>query len=112
MAKQKGYTVIIPEDVARQIEEAPDEVKAEIEALVKAFVEGSKNPAKVGKKMKVEEPVEKLLCGACGSKDIDWSVEVDDDEVYYRCHNCGEHAWMTKGEFEVAKKRHPDLLFT
>ena len=108
---KSGYTVVIPEHIKKKIEEAPPEVQEEIEKLVKKFVTGDLDPTKVGKEVHFKELIEKLRCGECGSKDIDWNLEEDDEEVYYRCHACCESAWMTKAEYEVAKKRHPDLVF-
>lgn len=109
--KDEGYVVVIPESIRKQIEEAPDDVQEDIEKLIKGFVDGTLNPKEVGESVDLSDVKEKLMCGACGSKNISWTSD-SVEEVYYRCFDCEEHAWMTIEEYEDAKKRHPECVFT
>lgn len=107
--KKKGFTVVIPDYIRKQIEAAPDEVKVEIEKLTKGFVDGTIDPAKAGTRVHPKPLKRKLKCRECLSKDISWFR--DGDEVYYRCASCGEHAWMYYKEYLHACRKHPEMVF-
>ena len=108
--EKEGYVVVIPENVQKMIEGAPEDAREDIEKLIKGFVDGTINPQEVGEPLELVDMKEKLLCGACGSKNISWTSD-GIEEVYYRCFACEAHAWMTLEEYEDAKKRHPECIF-
>jgi hypothetical protein len=113
MVKKKekdGYMVVIPDRIKKKIEDAPDEVKEEIEKLMQGFISGELNPMMVGSGKRVNwKPMKKKLrCGKCGSREITWNR--DGEEVYYHCE-CGESAWMYYKEYLRAMKTHPDAVF-
>ncbi len=55
MTEKDGYMVVIPERIKKQIEDAPEEVREDIEKLVKGFVDGTINPHEVGEPVSDEE---------------------------------------------------------
>jgi len=48
MTKKDEYMVVIPEKVKKMIEDAPEEVREDIEKLIKGFVDGTIDPKEVG----------------------------------------------------------------
>jgi len=111
MTEKDGYMVVIPDSIRKQIEGAPEDVQEDIEKLIKGFVDGTINPKEVGEPVNLVDLKEKLLCGKCGTKNIEWTSD-GVEEVYYRCGNCESHAWMTIEEYEDAKQRHPECVFS
>jgi len=101
----------VPESVQSQMESLPKEVREKIDAIMDGFVSGELQPDEIGVPVNFKELLEKLKCGKCGAITIDWHIDEPEGEVYYQCHSCGETAWMTKEEYEEAKRKHPDLVF-
>ena len=103
--------IVIPDEIVKQIKEAPKKVQEEIERLIQGFQDGTIDPMKVGKPMNILDCEEKLKCAECKSKNISWIIEVEDKEVFYKCADCKAKGWMTLEEYEEAKKVCPQLVF-
>ena len=104
--------IIIPLQTQNDINKLPTQDKKAILDALK-LISNMTVEALLSKSTKfepVEAPV-KLLCGQCGSKQIDWFVDKGSNEVLYGCLNCGENGWMTMYEYRKACKIFQDCIF-
>lgn len=101
---KKKYSVIAPKEL---LEKLPENIRKEVDKLMDDMVSGEFNPETDGTEIR-QITDEYLLCGKCGSENIDWFL--GGGEVDYMCNNCNAKAWMTIEEFEKAKKKHPNLV--
>jgi len=121
MAKKKGKEKIVigTEKFTKKFEELPSEIQEELEKIFEGFASGEIDPTKVGTEIEREPLQKKLLCGKCGSKDIEWWLNKaigkrkrgEADDVSYNCNACGESAWMWYGEYLDALRRHKEWVF-
>ena len=109
---KKDRIVIIPEHVKKVFDEASAEDKEKLEEAFQRLADGEI----LGERVSCEPIKEKLLCNYCGSQNISWNrivAESDaEDEIMFRCYDCGEHGWMYDHEYEEAKQNYPECIFT
>lgn len=100
----KEKMVMIPKDI---MDELPEEYKPEFEEIFDKLAKGEIE----GDPMDIQPILLKLVCGKCDSRNISWSIDTNSNEVYYHCHNCKEHGWMTLEEYVNAIKKYPESIF-
>ena len=108
--KKKKWKVIFSDEILKKFEDIPDEVSEEFEKLIKGFKTGKLDPTKIGQPVDWVELDIKLRCPKCESKNVEWLLDKNSNEVTFHCLNCGEGFWMTYGEYKNAVKKNPDCI--
>ena len=111
MVKQnKKWNIEFSGKVLKKVNNLPDETYNELVKIVKGFKEGTLDPTKVGKSMDLKELNKKLKCSNCSSKDVEWFLDKNSNEVDFHCLECDESFWMTYKEYKRAIKNNPNKL--
>jgi len=108
--KKKKWKVVFSENVLNSFEDIPDAVSEEFEKLIKGFKTGKLNPTKIGQPVDWIELKLKLKCPECKSKDVEWLLDKNSNEVTFHCLKCTERFWMTFDEYKNAVKKNPDCI--
>jgi hypothetical protein len=109
---KKKLKIIIPLNTQNDINKLPKQDRVAIISALK-IISNMTMEALLSKSTKfqpVDAPI-KLLCGQCGSKQIDWIVDKGSNEILYECFDCGERGWMTMYEYKKACKRFQESVF-
>jgi len=106
----KKWKVEFSDEVLRKFKDLPDEVSEEFEKLILGFKKGKIDPTKIGQPVHWIELDIKLKCPKCKSKDVEWLLDKNSNEVTFNCLKCNEDFWMTKEEYENAVKKNPDCI--
>lgn len=107
---EKKWKVEFSDEVLKKFEDIPDDVSEEFEKLIKGFKTGELDPTKIGEPVDWIELKIKLRCPSCDSKDVEWLLDKNSNEVTFHCLKCSEGFWMTKQEYEKAIKKNPDCI--
>ena len=102
---KKKWKVTFSEEVLKKFEDMPDDVSEEFEKLIKGFKTGKLNPAKVGQPIDWVNLQIKLKCPKCESKDVEWLLDKNSNEITFHCLKCSEGFWMMYKEYENAIKK-------
>ena len=108
--KNKKWKVVFSNEILSKIDKLPDKTYYQLTKLIKEFKTGGLDPRKIGKPVDWVELVIKLLCPKCKSKEVEWLLDKNSNEVDFHCLNCGESFWMTHKEYKSAIKRNPDSI--
>src|SRR3989344_102324 len=105
--KNKKWKVLFSDEILSKIDDLPDKVYDKFTTLIQGFKTGKLDPKKIGKPVDWKELKIKLICSKCKSKDVEWLLDKNSDEVTFHCLNCKESFWMTHKEYKRAIKRNP-----
>jgi len=108
--ENKGWKVEFSKEAMEKSRDLPDEVYGELVRIIKGFKEGKLNPMKTGKPMDLVGLDIKLKCPKCYSKEVEWFLDKNSEDVDFHCLKCGKSFWMTYKEYKVAIKRNPDKI--
>lgn len=87
-----------------------DSVLEELEKLIKGFKTGELDPTKIGQPVEWVDLDIKLMCPKCESRNVEWMLDKNSNEVTFHCLKCSESFWMTKKEYKNAVKKNPNKI--
>ena len=108
--EKKKWKVEFSEDVLKKFEDIPDDVSEELERLIKGFKTGELDPTKVGQPVDWVDLKIKLECPKCKSKNVEWLLDRNSNEVTFHCLKCSEGFWMTYEEYKNAVNKNPNKI--
>ncbi len=108
--KNKQWKVAFSSEATKKLNEIPDEVHQELERIIKGFKTGKLNPKTLGQPVDYEELFVKLECPECTSKEVEWLLDKNSEEVTFHCLKCSESFWMTHEEYKGAVSRNKDKV--
>ena len=93
---KKKMKVEYSKEVLKKLDEVSDKDYAILTAGIKKVVKSIEKGKPIGKLMNLVKCDIKLLCGRCGSKNVDWTLDKNSKEVYFACYDCHESCWIKK----------------
>src|SRR3989344_4736564 len=105
---KKKWKVTFSDEVLEKFKEIPDNIVEEFEKIIKGFKTGELDPTKIGQPIDWIELKVKLKCPKCKSKNVEWLLDKNSNEVTFHCLKCSEGFWMTINEYKKAIKKNPD----
>lgn len=108
--KKKKWKVTFSDEFLKKFEDIPDNVAEEFEKLIKGFKTGKIDPTKVGKPIDWIELGIKLKCPKCKSKNVEWLLDKNSNEITFHCLKCSESFWMTSKDYKSAIRKNPDCV--
>lgn len=109
---KKKWKIKFSEEVLKKVDSMPDKVYEKFEKIIKGLKTGKLDPKKIG------QPVDwiilkiKLKCPECNSREVEWLLDKNSNEVTFYCLKCREYFWMTYEEYKSAIKRNPDKIIS
>jgi len=110
--KKKKWKVMVSENVLKKFKDIPDNVADEFEKLILGFKTGKIDPTKIGSPVDWVKLDIKLICPKCNSKEVEWLLDKNSNEVTFNCLKCDESFWMTFNEYKRAIKRNPQNIIS
>lgn len=107
---KKKWKVVASNEFMKKSKDLPDDVYEKLTDVIQCFKSGELDPEKVGEPIDFIELKIKLVCPECKSKDVEWLLDKNSDEVTFYCLNCSESFWMTYDEYKGAVTRNPDKI--
>jgi len=107
---KKKWEVKFSKEVLKKFENLPDDVSEEFEKLIIGIKTGKIDPTKISQPIDWVELKVKLKCPKCESKDVEWLLDKNSNEVTFHCLSCSDGFWMTKKEYENAIKTNQDCI--
>ncbi len=107
---KKKFKVEFSDDSLKKINNLPDNAYNKLCDIVKGLKSGKLNPKTLGKPLDWIDLKIKLICPRCKSKEVEWLLDKNSNEVDFHCLNCMESFWMTYKEYKKAVKRNPDKV--
>jgi len=108
--KNKKWKVVFSSEATKKLQRIPDEVHEELEKIIKGLKTGKLNPETLGQPVDWVELGVKLECPECKSKEVEWLLDRNSDEVTFHCIKCSESFWMTHEEYNGAVSRNKDKI--
>ena len=108
--ENKKWKVGFSKEAAEKLEDMSDKDYEEFEKIIKGFKSEKLDPTKIGQPVDWIDLVVKLKCPKCKSKDVEWLLDKNSNEVTFHCLNCKESFWMTHKEYKRAIKRNPGCV--
>jgi len=108
--KKKKWEVKFHPNILEKLEDIPDDVAEEFEKIIIGFKSGEIDPTKAGQPVEWIELNTKLKCPKCGSKEVEWLLDKNSDEVTFHCLMCSEGFWMTYKEYKNAIRKNKDSI--
>jgi len=108
--KNKKWKVTFSPEATKKLKDIPDEVHKELERIIKGFKTGKLNPKKLGQPVNWKELDIKLECPECKSKEVEWLLDKNSNEVTFHCLKCSESFWMTHEEYKGTIERNKNKI--
>ena len=108
--KNRKWKIEFSKEAIEKSKDLPNEVYEELVKIIRGFKEGKLDPMKKGKPMDLVSLNIKLRCPECYSKDVEWFLDKNSNEVDFHCLKCRESFWMTYKEYKAAIKKNPDKI--
>lgn len=108
--KKKKWKIKFHEDVLKKLEEIPDDVAEEFEKLIIGFKRGEIDPRNIGQPINWIELKVKLKCPKCKSKEVEWLLDKNSNEVTFHCSACKEGFWMTYKKYKKTINKNKDCI--
>ena len=110
MKKGKKWKISFSNEFLKKFESLQDNVVEELEKLIKGFKTGKLDPTEIGQPVEWVDLDIKLICSKCESKDVEWMLDKNSNEVIFHCLKCNEGFWMTKKEYKNAINKNPNKI--
>jgi hypothetical protein len=108
--KNRKWDIKLSEEATKKVDSLPEEVYEELVKVIKGFKTGKLNPEKMGQPVDWIKLNKKLICPECDSREVEWLLDKNSDEVTFHCLKCSESFWMTHEEYKNAIKRNPNKI--
>ena len=92
--ENKKWKVTFSEEVMRKSKDLPDDAYEEFTKIIRGFKTGELDPKKIGQPIDWVELNLKLECPECESKNVEWLLDKNSNEVDFHCLKCDESFWI------------------